>query len=240
MRALARVVAEADGWGGTRLVTLRSEAPLVVRATGGGVYLVGGAAGPLAGDDLSIEIAVGPGARVILRSAAASVALPGRVPGPSRLAVRATVASGGELRWLPEPVVAARGCDHWMDAVLDVAAGGRLEWREELVLGRHGEAPGSVATRLHVDLDGRPLLRHELALGPLHPHSLGPAVAGGARAVGSVLLVDPDWCDGPPPAHVVGSSAAVLALDGPAVQVVALAEDALALRQCLGAPAFTL
>lgn len=239
MRAVARVVAEADGRGGTRLATLRSEAPLVLRATPGAVYLVGGAAGPLAGDDLAIEIAVGPAARLTVRSAAASVALPGHPPGPSRLTVRATVASGGELRWLPEPVVAARGCDHRMGAMVDVAAGGRLEWREELVLGRHGEAPGSVASRLRVDLDGHPLLRHELALGPRHPHSLGPAVVGPARAIGSVLLIDPDWCDGPPPASVLGPSAAVLALDGPAVQVVALADDALALRRVLARPAFT-
>jgi urease accessory protein len=231
MRALARVVARADGRGGTRLVTLRSEAPLVLRATQDAVYLVGGAGGPLAGDDLTLEVDVGPGAHLTLRSAAASIALPGRDHTPSRISVRATVGAGGELRWLHEPVVAARGCDHRMEAAVDVAAGGRLLWREELVLGRHGESPGSVSSRLHVDVGGLPLLRHELALGPLHPHSLGPAVVGDARAVGSVLLVEP--CRGAHAAAVLGPRAAVLALDGPGVQVVALADDVVALRQVM-------
>ncbi|MFI6271578.1 hypothetical protein [Micromonospora zamorensis] len=69
MRALARLVAQADGRGGTVLVELHGETPLLLRQTpaDGGVatvHLVGGAAGPLAGDDLRLEIEVGPGAAV--------------------------------------------------------------------------------------------------------------------------------------------------------------------------------
>ena len=64
MRAYARVVAEADGHGGTRLVRLRGEPPLLPRRTGTGtgpatVHLVGGAAGPLGGDELRLDIEVG-------------------------------------------------------------------------------------------------------------------------------------------------------------------------------------
>jgi urease accessory protein len=131
-------------------------------------------------------------------------------------------------------VVAARGCDHRMEAVVEVAAGAHLIWREELVLGRHQEAGGSVTTRLQVDVDGAPLLRHELALGPAHPASLGPAVLGDARAVGSVLLVDPGWAEpGPPPAAVLGPHAALFPLHGCGAQIVALAADALALGRVL-------
>jgi urease accessory protein len=57
------------------------------------------------------------------------------------------------------------------------------------VLGRHCEAPGSLLQRLRVDVDGRPLLRNDLALGPRWPGSLGPAGTAGARAVGTVLVV---------------------------------------------------
>jgi urease accessory protein len=52
MRAFARIVAEADGRGGTRLTALRGESPLLPRRTGARagagvtVHLVGGAAGP--------------------------------------------------------------------------------------------------------------------------------------------------------------------------------------------------
>jgi urease accessory protein len=235
VRAVARVVAEGDGRGGTRLTCLRSEAPLVLRATPGAVYLVGGAAGPLGGDDLTVEVEVGSGATLTVRTAAASVALPGPGTGPSRLRVRARVGAGARLHWLPEPVVAAHGCDHRMEATLDVAAAGRLVWREEVLLGRHREPSGSVTTRLAVDVAGEPLLRHELALGPAHPGCGGPAIVAGARAVGSVLVVDPAWRDRAPPGALLGSGAVVLALEGPGALVLALADGAVALRRSLDA-----
>jgi len=236
VKAVARVVAEPDGRGGTRLTRLRSEAPLVLRATTEAVYLVGGAGGPLAGDDLTVEIDVGAGAELTVRSAAASVALPGARSLPSLLRVRARVGAGGALRWMPQPVVAARGCDHRMHATVDVDAGGRLVWWEELILGREGEASGSVSSRLQVDVDGVPLLRSKLALGPAHRGAGSSAVAGSARAAGSVLIVDPDWTTHRPvQLPTADSSATVLLLDGPGAQVVALADHAGSLRHGLDA-----
>ncbi len=63
MRAVARIVAVADG-GTTRLAVLRGEVPLLPRRTlspgpGMTVHLVGGAAGPLGGDDLRDDIVRG-------------------------------------------------------------------------------------------------------------------------------------------------------------------------------------
>ncbi len=77
MTATARVVAVADVNGITRLPVLSSQAPLVLRRTPAAVYLVGGAAGPLGGDDLTLMIEVGDGATLRISTAAASVALPG-------------------------------------------------------------------------------------------------------------------------------------------------------------------
>ena len=230
MRARARVVAESDGRGGTRLVTLRSEAPLVLRSTPDVLYLVGGAGGPLGGDDLTLEIVVGSGARLTVGTVAASIALPG--VGPSRVRVQATVAAGGELRWLPEPVVAAHRCRHHMEATVVLQADARLAWREELILGRHAEPPGSVSSSASVDLDGAPLLRNELAVGPEHPAAAGPAVTAGARAVGSVLLVGAPWAASPG-STVLGPTAVVLPLAGPGMQITALAADASGLRRQL-------
>ena len=49
--------------------------------------------------------------------------------------------------------------------------------------------------------------------------------------MGSAVVVDPAWQNGVrPPAVVLGPTAAVLPLPGPAAQVVVLAEDAVALR----------
>lgn len=233
MRARAILVAEVDGMGATRLTRVRSEPPLVLRATAEAVYLVGGAGGPLGGDDLSVEVEVGPGAELTVRTAAASVALPGE--SESYVRVTARVAAGGRLWWLPEQVVAAAGCRHRMETTVTIAAGAMLVWREEIVLGRHGETPGSVRTRFRVDAGSAPLLRHELALGPDHPAAGGPAVVGAARAVGSVLLLDPAWGDRLPAAQTLGPTAAVMALAGPGVHVVALAEDAIGLRRSLDA-----
>jgi urease accessory protein len=230
VRARARVVAERDGRRGTRLTALRSEAPLVLRSTPDALYLVGGAGGPLGGDDLALDITVGAGARLTVRTAAASVALPGA--GPSEVHVRATVAAGGELRWLPEPVVAAGGCVHHMQATIDLEDGAVLVWREELVLGRHGEIGGSVVTRASVDLAGQPLLRHELALGPRFPSGAGPAVTAGARAVGSLVLVGLEVTV---PAATLGPTSAVLPLAGAGEQIVALAGGAVGLRRLLDA-----
>ena len=236
MRADARIVAEADGHGGTRPVVLRGEPPLLLRRTGPRsgavltVHLVGGAAGPLRGDDLRLDVEVGPDARLDVRSVAASLALPGAAGQPrSRMAVSATVADGATLRWMPEPVIGAAGCDHLAVTDIRVAAGGTVVWRDDVVCGRHGEDPGSVHTDLTVRHAGATLYRHELAIGPDAPGWSGAAVLGGARALGSVLLVGADL----PRATVLGDDAAILPLAGPGLVAVAVGADVRRVRAVL-------
>ncbi|MEU4426039.1 urease accessory protein UreD [Actinoplanes sp. NPDC024001] len=198
MRARAHIVAEADGRGGTRLAVLHGESPLLlrrtgpVRDTGVTVHLVGGAAGPLRGDELRLDIEVGPGARLEMLSVAASLALPGRPAPASRLTVTASVAAGGTLRWLPEPLIAASGCDHVAVTRVAVEAGGSLLWRDDLVCGRHGEEPGDVRADTLIRYAGTTLYRHELAVGPRAPGWDGAAVLGGARAIGTLVAAGPD------------------------------------------------
>jgi urease accessory protein len=196
MRAAARVVAEADGRGGTRLVVLRSEAPLLLRRTGAGraaaeVHLVGGAAGPLGGDRLCLRIEVGEGASLCVRSAAATIALPSRDGGYSQLSLSAQVAAGGRLGWFAEPLVASDGCDHRTRTTLEVADGGYLAWREELVCGRHGEPSGDARLRTTLRYAGAAVYDQQLAVGPAAAGWSGAAVLGPARAVGQLLVVDP-------------------------------------------------
>jgi len=243
MRATARLVAVGDGRGGTRLAVLRSEPPLLLRRTGprgaspeAQVHLVGGAAGPLGGDRLRLELEVSAGARLTVHTAAASLALPGRAGEQSLLEVHATVAAGGRLRWLPEPLIAVTGCDHTSAARVELAEGAALAWRDILVCGRHGEPTGDVRMALDARYAGRTLLRSELAVGPRAPGWDGPAVLGQGRAVGSVLLVDPAWTDRAPRPFPVGSSAAVLPLaTGPAVLATAVGVDVRVVRESLTA-----
>lgn len=230
--ATAWIVAEAGG----RLPRLRSQAPLVLRPAGGAVYLVSAAGGPVGGDRLDLRVDVGPGARLRLCTVAASVALPGPDHAESRLTVRASVAPGGVLEYLPEPMVTADGARHVTDIKAGLAPGAGLVLRDETVLGRHGEAGGSCRTRLRADYDGRPLLRHEVTVDGTDEVSLGPAVLAGHRACGTVLLAGTSADAG---AGIAGAGAppradvAVMPLAGPGVLISALAPDSLALRRLL-------
>jgi urease accessory protein len=240
MKATARIAAVAEA-GRTRLVTLRSEPPILVRKTGPRhthgeveVHLVGGAAGPLGGDRLRIEVTVGPGARLCVRTVAASLALPGPPGTHSTLDVHASVAAGGSLRWLPEPLIAARGCDHHSSSLVDLAPDAALTWREELVCGRHAEDPGDASLESTVRLAGRTLMRQDVAVGPRAAGWGGPAVLGGGRATGTLLVVDPLWTDKPPEPAVLGPGAARMPLaGGPAALAQAVGGDLREVRAAL-------
>ncbi len=265
VRAHAAVRVDLGPSGVPRVTELRCEVPLVLRLTGpvadgdgGGwgagssrgllsevpptvwVHLVGAAAGPLAGDELRLDLGVGAGVRLVVRSAAATVALPGRGPGPSRLTVDAEVGDGAELDLGPEPTVVAAGADHELVTDVRLAATARLRLREEILLGRFGEQPGSLHSVLRVDVAAGsggpiPLLRQELVLGEAEPGLRGPAHLGQARAVGSLLVAGPEWA-GLAPTAGVATGAGLLPLAGPGYLVSALADDAVALRRRLTLP----
>ena len=224
--ARAAVVAECGPGGVTRVSRLRSDGPLALRESGGAVYLVGAGAGPLGGDDLELSVRVGPGARLEIRSAAASLVLPGRSGEPSRLAVRAGVAAGARLVFAPEPAIAAAGCDHRASAEVSLEEGAELVWREEILLGRHGERPGRYVSRLDVMFRGVPLLHHELRVDDDAPSA---AVLGDAKATGTVLLAGDEMTAEP----YAADGLAVLPLAGPGVLVTALASDTVRLRERL-------
>jgi urease accessory protein len=214
MQALARVAVElavgTDGRSRNRIAVLRSEPPLMLRpiiaarphgfmrwerehpcpAT---MTLVAGTAGPLGGDRLRLEIKVGPGSMLVLSEVAATLLLPGPNDEESIMEIDIRVGANGTLVWLPEPVIAARGCRHRTDIRVRLEPGARLLLREELVLGRYGEQSGRLRQHVRVQLDGRPLLNQELAVGLDAPGWDGSSVTGGYHAFGSILVVDPIW-----------------------------------------------
>ncbi|HEY8548174.1 MAG TPA: urease accessory protein UreD [Acidimicrobiales bacterium] len=215
---------------------VRSEVPLTLRWADGCLYVVGSGFAPLGGDDLALDVVVEPGATLTVRTVAASIAQPDATGAPSRFSVTARVGEGATLRWLPEPGVAARGAVHRAEATVELAAGAELVWREEVVLGRHGEPGGRWCSSVDVrTAAGDPILVQTTEHGG--PHWSSPAVAAGARAAGSVLLVGPDapirphtYRDGP-------ARLAVLPLAHPgAALVAALAPDARTLRHLLDRP----
>ncbi len=236
MEAIARIVACADRSGATALTVLHGQPPLLPRRTGpaGGpvaeVHLVGGAAGPLGGDRLRLDVEIGPGAALVLRTVAATVALPGPAGEISSSVMVVRVAAGGRFAWLPEPLVAAAGCDHHTESIVELAEGAQLLWRDELVAGRHGEQPGRLRQATRIRYAGTIILGQELELGP-DSEWASPAILGGARVTGSLVLVSPDWDDPLSAASVAG--AARMPLAGPAVLCTGVADDVPTLRRAV-------
>ncbi len=150
------------------------------------VHLVSSVTAPLGGDDLELTVHVGPGAHLELRGVAATLALPGHLPGGSRAVVRAEVDAGGSLTYLPEPtVVTARAC-HEAIFTAELADDARLRTREVLVLGRAGERPGTLTSTLDVRRRG-PVLRQTTRVG-VPELDKSPAGLAGARVLGTELL----------------------------------------------------
>ncbi len=243
VRAAARLVAEPDGRGGTVLPLLSGDGPIALRRTRArapwaGVTIVGAMSAPLGGDRLALEVEVRAGARVRVGSAAATVALPGHGGGRATYGVDLTVGRDAELRWLPQPLISAAGSDLATATRVRLAEGARLVLGETQVLGRSGEPPGHLVSRLTVELAGRPLLDQELALGPGEPGWSGPAVLAGHRAVGQLLVVDAAFAGQSRAARVLTQDpdqgvAVLTPLEGPAVLVTSVARDALTARRLL-------
>ena len=195
MRAGAVLRVELDRTGRTAVRELRSQAPLalvhrrpVVPGDGAVVHLVSSAATPLGGDEVDLRVHVGPGARLLLRGTAATLALPGQRGGGSRSSVRIEVAEGGALDYRPEPTVITSRAEHRADLRAELAAGARLRCREVLVLGRSGEPPGSLRTGTELVRAGVPLLRQHLDLGPGRLAASAGYLAG-ARVLGTEVVV---------------------------------------------------
>jgi urease accessory protein len=188
VRASARLEVARLG-GRDVLVDIRSEPPLAVRPTGDRVLVAGSAAGPVGGDELTLDVVVGAGARLCLGTVAATIAWPGPDGGPSHQTVRADVAAGGRLRWTPEPLVAVAGCRHRVDTSIRLASGATAVLIDEVSLGRAGEPPGDVALCWRVERDGCPLVHHEERLGPATPGWPSAVTTGRHRHLLAAIVV---------------------------------------------------
>ncbi|MFI7616568.1 urease accessory protein UreD [Nonomuraea terrae] len=236
LRATARLTAAVEE-GATCLPLLSGDGPFDLRrlrSRGGQarVCVVGAMSAPHNGDRLRIEIVVGPGADLEVTSAAATVALPGPVPGHATLDLVLSVADGARLHWLPEPVISAGGSDLRQRIGVDLAPTARLLLGERQILGRAHEPTGRLTSRLTVRRDGRTILDQETAYGPGAPGWDGPAVLAGHRATAQFLLIDPALDTEPAPARFLwddpaAGHAMITPLPGtPARLLTAMAPDA--------------
>ncbi|MBB5917156.1 urease accessory protein [Nocardia transvalensis] len=195
------------------LVRARSGALPQIHATGGlaarrtgpdTVHLIGTAATPLGGDELDITVTVEPGARLAVRSVAATIALPGRSTRKSVAHWHFEVGEGGVLDFDPEPTVVAGAAEHEATTTIVLAEGARLRVRERVQIGRTGEDAGRWRGDLLADLAGLPLLRHRLDLGA---GTATDDTLSAARALSSVFTYPSENTP-----HTTGLNAALLPL----------------------------
>jgi urease accessory protein len=239
MRACAELTVDppATAGGSSRLTRMVSAAPLAWRRTPDAVYLVGTAATPVGDDDVEVVVNVRPGAALVVRSAAATMVWGSTTsPGGSRQRTSVDLGEGASLDWHPEPLIATSTCHHRQHVSVRMAPSASLRWTEEIVLGRHREPPGRLDLRIDIDIDGQPLLRHQLIIGPTSPGWNGPAVLAGHRATGLLIVAG----SGTQARQASGPGWATMILEGSGVLAIAVAPDLPALRVALGQAAHTL
>jgi urease accessory protein len=250
MHANAHIAVTTTPPGVTRIARLHSEPPMALRpvlptttalppgefAGAAHISVAAGAASPIGGDDLNLQVDICAGATLVLRSVSATLALPGPRQDQSHTTTTIRISAGGTLIWLPEPIIAAHGCDHRSSTHIHLDPTASLLIREELVLGRHNETPGSIQQRLRVNVGDRPVHDQELRIGPRHPGWQSPAVTGGRKTIGSLLGVGrefapPTSCHHTAIGEIANVDTAIQNLGESATLVTTLAPDALALRR---------
>jgi urease accessory protein len=172
-------------------LTWASAPPVVLRRTGRRrVHVVAVGGGPLGGDRLRLRVELGPGERLAVHSAAATVVQPGRDPGSvASFDVEAVLAEGAVLDWRPEPTVVCDGAVWEPSVRLDLAEGARARVVEQLVLGRSGQAGGRCASTTRATVGAAPVLASTTLIDGADAALTGIGGTGGARSVGSVLVV---------------------------------------------------
>jgi urease accessory protein len=222
VRAHTTAVVEAGG----RLSQVDCQPPLTlrqVRSDDAGtcaLCLVGTTAGPLAGDDLTLDLVLGADARATLQAAGASIAQGSGGARTVRTAV--TLDAGSHLVARPAPLIVAHGGRVDISVSIELAADAAVEWQELIVLGRSGEPPGAATLRWDVTRAGRPVLRQYIDLAdPVLATWRG--LTNGARVLATRLVSDPSIRT----ATVVHSPASVTArLDEHTALTTVLGDDA--------------
>ena len=230
MIARTEVVVEA----GDRLGRLHAEPPLTVRRVHGAradscaLCLVGTAAGPLAGDDLDLQLRLEPTARATLTATGASIAQGSARPGtgdhgrPSRLALNVSLGADAVLDADPGALVVCAGARVDVRVSITMAATASVRWRELIVLGRTAEPPGAATVRWDVERDGRAVLRQFVDL--TDPRlTAWPGLLAGRRVLATAFLAGPRL---QARLHIASPTALAQPIDDNTLLITVLADDA--------------
>lgn len=235
MRAHGSIIVEHDtATGRSFLRSGRADPPFGVRWCDGRVLVAASAAAPLGGDELSLDIDVGPNATADVGTVASTIVLPGAVAGPSTMTTNCVVADGAHLDWLGEPTVSVVGSEHTVATRVALAGSATCRIVEEAALGRSGEASGRLRLVLRVERDGVILVHHEELFGPDVAGAGSTVSVGDARYVLSAVHVGVEIGDSRIVEHaegraawlpVAGDTAVVLAVGADRPSVVRLSRE---------------
>lgn len=159
-------------------------APVWFRWDGATLWLVGSGASPVGEDHIRVRVDVGPGVSVSVRSVAATVVYAARGSG-TRWDTDIHVAEGAVLDWRPEPVILTERARHESSTTVHAAAGADVTLDEVLVLGRAGEAAGTLRSTLSVRVEDAPVLL--TSVDTSLPAWSGPGGVDGAAVIASRL-----------------------------------------------------
>ncbi len=186
-RTVRTEAAESGGYRARFPSTFNQTCEAVLINTGGGMT---------GGDHLVTQIEVGAGARAVVTTQAAEKIY--RSQGPeTRVETQLSVASGATLHWLPQEAIlfASGNLNRTLNA--DVAHGATLIACESIYFGRFAMGEilehASLRDRWRVRRDGKLIFAEDVRLCGLFNLALQrPAIAAGARAMATVLIVAPD------------------------------------------------
>jgi urease accessory protein len=191
------------GWEGgraRRLARLRQHAPLralfPLEDEGADAVVVNTGGGVVGGDHLDVEITLGDGTEAFVTSQAAEKVYRS-AGGTARLDTRLRLGAGATLTWLPQEAILFDGCRLHRRLDIDMHPDARLLAAEMLIFGRvaRGERLQDAVLREAWDLrvGGRLAWAERFGFDPPNPQMLDePAMAGGARALATMVFAAPD------------------------------------------------
>lgn len=159
--------------------------------------LINTAGGITGGDDFKVDATAGAGSELTLTTQAAERAYRAQQGQVGRLATNLSVAENARLDWLPQETILYDGCalQRSLDVVLAPSA--RFLMVEPVLFGRRamGEHVHDILfnDQISIRQGGDVLYRDGVSLqGDVAAMLDRPAIAGGARAMASIVMIAPD------------------------------------------------
>jgi urease accessory protein len=201
-RAVGRIALTVEARAGaTRRSRLREEGALRVRCPGPAAaeleaVLVNTAGGVAGGDRLTLDVTVGPGARLAVTTAAAEKIYRTLAP-DAAIGVKLTVEAAAALAWLPQETILFDRARLARTIDIEMAEDARLLLAESIVFGRTGMGEavdeGAVLDRWRLRRGGRLVHAEAMRLeGAVAAKLAQRAAAAGGAAVATVLVVPGD------------------------------------------------